>query len=56
MITGIEIKGFKGLEHLFIPRLSRINLVGGKNNAGKTSLLEAVFLFFDRMNPQMIIN
>jgi hypothetical protein len=34
--------------------LTRITLVGGKNNAGKTSLLEAVFLFFERMNPQML--
>ena len=54
MITGLEIKGFKGLEHLSIPQLTRITLVGGKNNTGKTSLLEAVFLFFDRMNPQML--
>jgi len=56
MITGLEIKGFKGLAHLFIPRLTSITLVGGKNNVGKTSLLEAVFLFFDRINPQMLIN
>ena len=56
MITGLEVKGFKGLAHLFIPRLTSITLVGGKNNVGKTSLLEAVFLFFDRINPQMITN
>jgi len=56
MITGFEIKGFKGLAHLFIPQLTRITLVGGKNNVGKTSLLEAVFLFFDRINPQMLTN
>jgi len=47
MITGLEIKGFKGFEHISIPQLTRITLVGGKNNVGKTSLLEAVFLFFD---------
>lgn len=56
MITGLEIKGFKGFKHLSIPKLTRITLVGGKNNAGKTSLLEAVFLFFDRINPQMLTN
>lgn len=56
MITALDIKGFKGLGHLSIPRLTRIDLVGGKNNVGKTSLLEAVFLFFDRINPQMITN
>ena len=56
MITGLKIKGFKGFKHLSIPKLTRITLLGGKNNVGKTSLLEAVFLFFDRINPQMITN
>lgn len=56
MITGLSIKGFKGFKNLNIPKLTRITLVGGKNNTGKTSLLEAVFLFFDRLNPQMITN
>ncbi len=56
MITKLEIKGFKGFKHFSIPKLTRITLVGGKNNSGKTSLLEAVFLFFDRMNPQMLTN
>jgi len=56
MITGLTIRGFKGFENLHIPRLTRTTLVGGKNNAGKSSLLEAIFLFFDRMNPQMLTN
>jgi predicted ATPase len=56
MITGLVIEGFRGFEHLDVPRLTRTTLVGGKNNAGKTSLLEAVFLFHDRMNPQMVTN
>jgi hypothetical protein len=56
MITGLDIKGFKRFEHLSIPQFSRTTLVGGRNNAGKTSLLEAIFLFFDRMNPQMVTN
>ena len=56
MITQIDIKGFKGFNHLHIPQLTRTTLVGGKNNTGKTSLLEAIFLFFDRINPQMVTN
>lgn len=56
MITNLDIKGFKGFEHLVVPKLTRTTLVGGKNNSGKTSLLEAVFLFFDRMNPHMVTN
>jgi AAA15 family ATPase/GTPase len=56
MITGLDIKGFKKFVHLSIHQLSRVNLVGGRNNIGKTSLLEAIFLFFDRMNPHMVTN
>ncbi len=56
MITGLEIKGFKGFKQMEIPRLTRTTLLGGKNNVGKTSLLKAIFLFFDRLNPQMVTN
>lgn len=56
MIRGLDIKGFKGFNHLEIPQLTRTTLIGGKNNVGKTSLLEAIFLFFDRLNPQMVTN
>ena len=55
MITRLVIEGFKGFEHLEIPRLSRVTLLGGRNNVGKTSILEALFMFSDRLNPQMIL-
>ena len=55
MITRLIIEGFKGFERLEIPRLSRVTLLGGRNNAGKTSILEALFMFHDRLNPQMIL-
>ena len=56
MITKLKIKGFKGFEDIEIPVLSRINLLGGQNNVGKTSILEALFMFHDRVNPQMILH
>jgi AAA15 family ATPase/GTPase len=55
MITKLSINGFKGFEHLEIPTLSRINLLGGRNNIGKTSILEALFMFLDRLNPNIIL-
>jgi hypothetical protein len=55
MITRVNIQGFKGFEQLELPRLSRVTLLGGRNNVGKTSILEALFMFFDRLNPQMIL-
>lgn len=55
MISNLTIDGFKGFEHLELPRLTRVTLLGGRNNVGKTSVLEAMFMFFDRLNPQMIL-
>ena len=55
MITKLHITGFKGFAHLELPRLSRVTLLGGRNNVGKTSILEALFMFHDRLNPQMIL-
>ncbi|EPZ37452.1 hypothetical protein C289_2503 [Anoxybacillus ayderensis] len=55
MIRFVEIKNFKSLNHLVLSDLGRINLFGGKNNVGKTTLLEALFLFFDRLNPNMLL-
>lgn len=55
MISKVTIKGFKGLNNLEISNLSRINLLGGCNNVGKTSILEALFMFHDRFNPHMIL-
>ena len=55
MIRKLIIEGFKGFERVEIAALSRINLLGGRNNVGKTSILEALFMFLDRLNPQMIL-
>ena len=55
MINALNISGFKGFVELDLPHLSRITLLGGRNNAGKTSVLEALFTLFDRLNPQMML-
>jgi hypothetical protein len=55
MISRLHVKGFKGFDRFDLPKLSRVTLLGGRNNVGKTSLLEALFMFFDRLNPQMIL-
>lgn len=45
-ISTIKIKNFKGISSLeFNPK--RINLIIGKNNTGKTSLIEAINLLFN---------
>ncbi|MHC4402304.1 MAG: AAA family ATPase [Planctomycetota bacterium] len=45
MLSSLEIKNFRTFSHLFIERLGRVNLVVGKNNVGKTTLLEALRLY-----------
>jgi hypothetical protein len=42
MYQSLQIERFRGLSFLEIDKLSRVNLVVGKNNAGKTSILEAI--------------
>lgn len=54
MIEGIELHNFKGFRKLKLDNLAGITLLGGENSIGKTSILEAVFMFFDRGSPEMV--
>ncbi len=42
MLDSLEIQNYRNFKHLRIEKLGRVNLIIGKNNTGKTSLLEAV--------------
>lgn len=44
MLNSIEIDNLRGFEHLKLDGLQRVNLITGKNNSGKTTLLEAIIL------------
>ena len=54
MITDLEISGYKGLRSLRLEGLKRITLIGGRNNAGKTSVLESIFTACDWGNPELL--
>jgi len=56
MISDVLIRNFKCFKSLIVPELGRITLISGRNNIGKTSLLEALFLFLDQRNPGMVLN
>ncbi len=47
MISSIELNHFRGFDALKLEGLKRVNLVVGRNNSGKTSLLEALALGCD---------
>lgn len=44
MLTSFSVKNFRCFRDLSLEGLERINLIAGKNNVGKTSLLEAIHL------------
>ena len=46
MISTLELKNFRGLEHVKFENLGRANLIIGGNNTGKTSILEALVLLY----------
>jgi AAA15 family ATPase/GTPase len=51
LLKDLKITNFRGFDALEINGLSKINLFVGKNNSGKTSVLEALFLLFGMSNP-----
>jgi AAA15 family ATPase/GTPase len=55
MIRTLSIENFRGIQRTEIPNLSRINLFFGKNNCGKSSLLEAIFILSNRFNPTLAL-
>lgn len=46
MLRSLTIKNFRGFRELKIEPLARVNLIAGKNNIGKTGVLEALYLLF----------
>ena len=56
VFTSLQVTGYRGLKSLEIERLGRVNLVAGRNNSGKTSLLESVFLLAHGGKPEVALN
>jgi len=54
MINSLYIKNYRIFKELHINKFAKVNLIIGKNNVGKTSLLEAIMLLVS--NKNMIYN
>ena len=50
----LEIENFRGIKSLEIDDLARVNLFVGRNNCGKTSVLESAFLLTGMSNPTVL--
>ena len=48
LLDSLEVKGYRCFEHLTIEKLGRVNLIVGKNNVGKTALLEALWIYLNQ--------
>lgn len=55
MIENIKLENFRGFKEIELTDLRRISLISGKNNSGKSSVLEGVFLFLDHLAPESFI-
>lgn len=55
MFNKIEIERFRGIKYASIEDFKQINLFFGKNNCGKSSLLESLFLASGLSNPLLPI-
>lgn len=45
MLSSLGIKNYRNLKYLNINSLKRVNLITGKNNTGKSTLLEAIAMY-----------
>ncbi len=54
MLDSLYIKNFRLFKELKIEHLGRVNLIVGRNNSGKTCLLEALWIYGSYANPAVL--
>ena len=54
MYKSFRVKNFRCFKDLQINDLGRVNLIAGKNNTGKTALMEAMYLHTRPLSPKWI--
>lgn len=54
MLPSLEIKNFRMLEDFRVEKLGRVNLIVGKNNSGKSSVLEALRIYAGNANRGLL--
>jgi AAA15 family ATPase/GTPase len=54
MLDSLDIKNYRNLEGLRIGSLAKINLITGKNNTGKSAILEAIAIYASKGDINLI--
>lgn len=55
MVESVLFQNYKGFKKLDLENMHAITLIAGKNNVGKSSLLEGIFLFMDHSSPESFL-
>jgi AAA15 family ATPase/GTPase len=53
-LKSLHIKNFRGLDDFVVENLGRVNLIVGKNNCGKSTVLEAIRLYAGNAHPELL--
>jgi AAA15 family ATPase/GTPase len=54
LINSLKIQNFRALQDFEVSKLGRINLIVGKNNSGKSTVLEALRIYAGGANPLLL--
>jgi hypothetical protein len=56
VLDSLEVQQYRAFQNLRVEELGRVNLFVGKNNVGKSSLLEALWIYAHQGNPFVLLN
>ena len=55
MIPSIYLENYRLFDQLALDGFQRVNLIVGKNNSGKSALLEAIYLYLSGVSEQVLV-
>ncbi|EKV01877.1 hypothetical protein Lepto7375DRAFT_4071 [Leptolyngbya sp. PCC 7375] len=56
MLSSFQVRNFRLFQHIEVGKLSRVNLIVGKNNAGKSTFLEALELYASNASTNVLLD
>ena len=55
MLRNLKLEEYRSFDEYELSNLSRVNLLVGKNDCGKTSILEAIHFLVSRGDPEVLV-